>query len=85
LDTLAKVNAQYTFIPGHGDVANARDVIGFRDYIGALRTLVDDILRQGRSGAALVEAVLPALKKTYGQWDFFRFWLSQTSVTWKPN
>jgi glyoxylase-like metal-dependent hydrolase (beta-lactamase superfamily II) len=29
LDTLAKTNAQYTFIPGHGDVANARDVIAF--------------------------------------------------------
>jgi cyclase len=73
LDTLAKANAQFTFIPGHGDVANARDVIAFRDYLGALRTLVGDVLRQGKSGAALVEAVLPTLKKNYGQWDFFAF------------
>ena len=73
LDTLAKTNAQYTFIPGHGDVATARDVLVFRDYLGALRTLVGDIQRQGKSGAALVEAVLPALKQNYGQWDFFAF------------
>ncbi len=73
LDTLAKTNAQYTFIPGHGDVANARDVIAFRDYLGALRTLVGDVQRQGKSGVALVEAVLPTLKKNYGQWDFFAF------------
>jgi len=73
LDTLAKTNAQYTFIPGHGDVANARDVIAFRDYLGAVRTLVGDVQRQGKSGAALVEAVLPTLKKNYGQWDFFAF------------
>ena len=73
LDTLAKTNAQYRFIPGHGDVANARDVIAFRDYLGAVRTLVGDVQRQGKSGAALVEAVLPTLKKNYGQWDFFAF------------
>ncbi len=73
LDTLAKTHAQYTFIPGHGDVANARDVIAFRDYLAALRTLVGDVQRQGKSGAALVEAVMPALKKNYGQWDFFQF------------
>ena len=73
LDTLAKTNAQYTFIPGHGDVANTRDVIAFRDYLSAVRTLVGDVQRQGKSGAALVEAVLPTLKKNYGQWDFFAF------------
>jgi cyclase len=73
LDTLAKTNAQYTFIPGHGDVASARDVIAFRDYLGALRTLVADAQRQGQSGAALIGAVLPTLKKNYGHWDFFAF------------
>jgi cyclase len=73
LDTLAKTNAQYTFIPGHGDVAHAPDVIAFRDYLGAVRTLVGDVQRQGKSGAALVEAVLPTLKKNYGQWNFFAF------------
>jgi cyclase len=73
LDTLAKTNVQYTFIPGHGDVANTQDVIAFRDYLGALRTLVGDAQRQGKSGAALVAAVLPTLKQEYGQWDFFAF------------
>ena len=71
LDTLAKTNPQYTFIPGHGDVANASDVIAFRDYLGALRTLVGDVQRQGKAGAALIEVVLPTLKKNYGQWDYF--------------
>jgi cyclase len=70
LDSLAKTNTQ-TFIPGHGDVANARDVIAFRDYLGAVRTLVGDAQRQGKSGAALIEVVLPALKANYGQWDYF--------------
>ena len=73
LDTLVKTNAQYTFIPGHGDVANARDVIAFRDYLDAVRTLVSDVQRLGKTGAALVEAVLPRLKKNYGQWDYFAF------------
>ena len=71
LDTLAKTNTQYTFIPGHGDVANAGDVVAFRDYLAAVRTIVGDVKRQGKSGAALVEAVLPILKKNYGQWDYF--------------
>jgi hypothetical protein len=35
--------------------------------------LVGDVQRQGKSGAALVEAVLPTLNKNYGQWDFFAF------------
>ena len=71
LDTLARANARYTFIPGHGDVANAQDVAGLRDYFGALRTLVGDARRQDTSGAALVEAVTPTLRKTYGNWDYF--------------
>ena len=73
LDSLAKANAKYTFIPGHGDVANAGDVIAFRDYLGTVRTLVGDVLKQGKSGTALVEAVLPDLKNKYGQWDYFTF------------
>jgi cyclase len=71
LDTLAKTHAQYTFIPGHGDVANARDVTAFRNYLAALRTLVGDVQRQGKVGATLLEAVLPTLKRDYGQWNFF--------------
>jgi hypothetical protein len=31
------------------------------------------VQQQGKSGAALVEAVLPTLKKDYGQWNFFAF------------
>ena len=69
LDTLAKGNAHYTFIPGHGDVADARDVAALRDYFGRLHTLVGNARRQGKSGKAIVEVVMPALKKTYGRWD----------------
>lgn len=71
LDTLTKANPRYTFIPGHGDVANARDVAALRDYFSALRAQVSDFQRQGTSGAALVDAVMPTLKKRYGQWDYF--------------
>ena len=71
LDTLAKTNARYTFVPGHGDVANAGDVGALRDYFGALLKVVGDVQRQGKSGVALVEAATPPLRKTYGRWDSF--------------
>ena len=39
LDMLAK-DADYTFIPGHGDVGTAKDVVAFRDYLATLQKLV---------------------------------------------
>ena len=80
LDTLAKANAGYTFIPGHGDVANARDVAALRDYVGRLRTLVGDAQRQGKSGKALLEAVTPTLTKTYGRWDDFAVRVLESNI-----
>lgn len=72
LDTLAK-NADYTFIPGHGDVGTANDVTAFRDYIATVQKLVAEAQAQGKAGDALVEAVLPAFTAKYGEWDFFKF------------
>jgi glyoxylase-like metal-dependent hydrolase (beta-lactamase superfamily II) len=42
LDTLAKDEPDATFVPGHGDVGNAQDVIAFREYLATLRKLVSD-------------------------------------------
>jgi hypothetical protein len=43
----------------------------FRDYLAALRKAVGDAQASGKSGDALVEAVLPVLKEKYGGWNFF--------------
>jgi cyclase len=73
LSTLAKTEAGYTFVPGHGDVGNAQDVAAFRDYLATLQKLVAEAQAQGKSGSALVEAILPTLTEKYGQWDFFKY------------
>ena len=73
LDTLAKNEAGYAFVPGHGEVGDAQDVGAFRDYLSTLQKLVADARAQGKSGDALTDAVLPALAAKYGQWDFFKF------------
>ena len=73
LDTLAKTHPRDTFIPGHGDVAKAPDIVALREFFSTLRALVVDAQRQGKSGAALVSAVRPGLKKAYGQWEGFEF------------
>jgi glyoxylase-like metal-dependent hydrolase (beta-lactamase superfamily II) len=69
LNTLLSTYPDYTFIPGHGDVATAADVAAFRDYLVALRDRVANGQKQGLSGDALVAAVLPALTATYGTWE----------------
>jgi hypothetical protein len=58
LNTLAKDEAAYAFVPGHGDVGNAQDVAAFRDYLATLRKLVADAQAQGRSAGAVVEGVM---------------------------
>jgi len=73
LDTLAKTHPADRFIPGHGDLATAPDVVALRDFFSTLRALVVNAQRQGKSGAALVAAVRPGLKKAYGQWEGFEF------------
>lgn len=60
-----------TFVPGHGGIGKAADVRAFRDYLGALRKAVAAAQQSGKSGDALVDAVLPKLKASYGGWGWF--------------
>ncbi len=68
---LAKDFPRATFVPGHGEVGKAADVSAFRDYLSALREAAADARSAGKSGQALVDAVLPALKQRYGSWGYF--------------
>lgn len=61
-----------TFVPGHGDVGKAADVRAFRDYLDALRKAVAAAQQSGKSDDALVDAVLPKLKASYGGWGWFQ-------------
>jgi cyclase len=72
--TLATLQGDYasaTFVPGHGELANAGDVAAFRQYLVELRAAIQQAQAAGKSGDALVEAVLPDIKKKYGEWAFF--------------
>ena len=71
LDLLLTRNADYTFVPGHGEVGQTKEVAAFRDYLMMLLTLVREAQAQGRSGDAVAEAVMPALKAKYGHMEFF--------------
>ena len=58
-------------MPGHGDLARALDVRFFRDYLSGLRLSVARALSEGKSGAALVDLLLPLQKSRYGTWRWF--------------
>jgi cyclase len=73
LDTLATTYAGHTFVPGHGELATAQDVTAFRDYFATLQKLVADARAGGRSGDALTQAVMPALKGKFGTWELFGY------------
>ena len=72
--TLAELLGRYgsdTFVPGHGELATAEDVATFRQYLVELRAAISRGQAAGKSGDALVEAVLPDLQTKYGKWAFF--------------
>jgi cyclase len=74
IESLHAMQAAYapaTWIPGHGDAANAQDVVTFQKYLEDLRTAVRREQAAGKSGDALVQALLPDLKSNYGTWGFF--------------
>jgi cyclase len=73
LEKLLRREESATFVPGHGDVGKATDVANFREYLVYLRTAVAAAQADGKSGDALVEAVLPGLTKKYDAWDFFKY------------
>jgi glyoxylase-like metal-dependent hydrolase (beta-lactamase superfamily II) len=71
LDAMQKDFGPSTWVPGHGGVANAQDVLTFRKYLADLRAGVRREQAAGKSGNALVQALLPGLKSSYGKWSFF--------------
>jgi glyoxylase-like metal-dependent hydrolase (beta-lactamase superfamily II) len=60
--------AQTTFVPGHGDVANAKDIADFRAYLLDLRRLVAKGRKGGLQDNALVQSVAPRLRAKYPDW-----------------
>lgn len=56
------------FVPGHGDVADAKDVSDFRSYLLELRRLVGEGREVGLKDEALVQAIAPKLRAKYPDW-----------------
>jgi len=75
LTTLGKASGESPvgFVPGHGDPGTAADVAAFRGYLSDLRDWVSAARKEGKTGAALVDAVLPQVKQKYGSWQFFDY------------
>jgi len=61
----------YSFVPGHGEVGKAAEVSAFRDYLVNLRKAVGDARAAGKSGQALTDAVMAAIKPGYSSWGYF--------------
>ena len=72
LEILARANPTGSFVPGHGMVGNANDLLEFRNYLSNLRRLVSVAQQQGKSGDVMAESVLPVLTHTYGTWSLFQ-------------
>jgi len=75
LSAFTKFSAEspIVFVPGHGDPGNASDLVAFRGYLSDLREWVSAARKEGKSGTALVDAVLPQLKQKYGSWQLFEY------------
>lgn len=73
LNDLRTPREDWTFVPGHGDIASAHDVMAFGEYLSTLRALVSHAQRQGKSGDAVVDAVIPTLKDKYARQAFFDY------------
>ncbi|HEY2047833.1 MAG TPA: MBL fold metallo-hydrolase [Caulobacteraceae bacterium] len=68
-------SAHTTFVPGHGQVANAADVAAFRDYLSDLLSWVREARAAGLQGQALTAQVLPKMKAKFGDWDAFDYFI----------
>jgi cyclase len=71
LGALATAQPGAKFVPGHGDVGSAKNVVAFREYLVTLRRLVTDAQQGGRSTEEVVKGVMPAFSETYGSWATF--------------
>ena len=71
LDAMRKDYGESKWVPGHGGIAQAVDIATFKKYLVDLRATVRAELAKGLSGDAIVRAILPSLKVTYGKWGFF--------------
>jgi glyoxylase-like metal-dependent hydrolase (beta-lactamase superfamily II) len=60
--------AQTRYVPGHGDVADVKDVAEFRGYLLDVRRLVDEGRKAGLKDDALVQAVAPKLRTLHPGW-----------------
>jgi cyclase len=56
------------FVPGHGDIANLKDVADFRAYLSDLNRLVIEGRNAGLNGDALAQRVIPKLKALHPDW-----------------
>jgi cyclase len=70
LSTLERTQSVATFVPGHGDPGAVADISVFREYLQTVRTAVADGQKQGKSGDALVEMVLPVVSQKYRGWNY---------------
>lgn len=60
--------ARTVFVPGHGDVANLKDVEDFRAYLLDLRRLVTEGRKAGLKDEEVAQAVTPKLKALHPDW-----------------
>lgn len=77
---LAEEASKGTFVPGHGEVGTAADVQEFGNYLKDLRAMSEKPVKDGLMGDALVNAILPALKEKYGNWNFFDYFAKRNIV-----
>jgi cyclase len=74
-DAFVRHHPDATFVPGHGPVGKAADVTAFRGYLAALRQDVADARSSGKTGEALVDAIVPELKARYADWSYFEYFV----------
>ncbi|HXT86516.1 MAG TPA: MBL fold metallo-hydrolase [Verrucomicrobiae bacterium] len=79
LDLAIQHHSEATFVPGHGELGHVQDVKDFRNYLADLRNDVAQARSAGKSGDALIAAVLPELQQKYGSWNFFPYF-SKTDI-----
>jgi hypothetical protein len=60
--------AHTIYVPGHGDVADVKDVVEFRAYLLDLRRLVAEGRKAGLGEDALAQSVAPKLKAGHADW-----------------